>query len=84
VGSGGNKWGGKRCIGDVGEVEERARKGVAGVTCAGELGVADEHVGATVVGEGRAKVIAPGPVFGRAIAGGVMGYNKLARGMNGD
>ena len=47
--------------------------------------MADEDVGATMVGEGGAEVIASGPVFGPggAIVRGVMGDNKLARGMNG-
>ena len=85
VGSGGYKRGGKRCIRNVGEVEEGAREGVEGVTYAGSLSVADEDVGATMVGEGGAEVIASGPVFGPggAIVRGVMGDNKLARGMNG-
>ena len=38
-----------------------------------------------MVGEGRAEVIAPGSVWspGWAVAGGVMGDDKLARGMEG-
>ena len=85
VGSGGYKRGGKRCIRNVGEVEEGAREGVEGVTHAGGLGVADEDVGATVVGEGGAEVIASGTVFGPggAVVRGVMGDNKLARGVKG-
>ena len=85
MGSGRNKRGGKRCISDVGEVEEWAREGIEGVTYAGGLGVADEYVGAAMVGEGGAEVIASGPVFGPggAIVGGVMGDNKLARGVDG-
>jgi len=83
MGSGGNKRWGKRCIRNVGEVEERAWKGVEGVTRAGGLGVGDEDVGTTVVGEGRAEVIASGTMGspGWAVAGGVMGDNKLARGV---
>ena len=66
-------------------MEEGAREGIEGVTRAGRLSVADEDVGATMVGEGGAEVIASGPVFGPggAIVRGVMGDNKLARGMNG-
>jgi hypothetical protein len=85
VGSGWNKRWGRRCIGNVGEVEERAGKGVEGVTRAGELGAADEDVGTAVVGEGRAEVVASGTVGspGWAVAGGVMGVDTLARGMDG-
>ena len=50
----GIKGGGKRCIRNVGEVEEGAREGIEGVTHAGSLSVADEDVGATMVGEGGA------------------------------
>ena len=85
VGSGWNKRWGRRSIRNVGEVEERAGKGVEGVTHAGGLGVANEYVGTTMVGEGRAEVIAPGSVWspGWAVAWGVMGDDKLARGMDG-
>jgi hypothetical protein len=85
VGSGWNKRRGKRCIRNVGEVEERAGKGIEGVTRTGGLGVADEDVGTAVVGEGRAEAIASGTVGspGWAVAGGVMGDGKLARGVDG-
>ena len=85
VGSGGYKRGGKRCIRNVGEVEVGAREGVEGVTYAGGLGVGDEDEGTTVVGEGRAEVIASGTMGspGWAVAGGVMGDDKLARGVEG-
>ena len=47
--------------------------------------MADENVGATMVGKGWAEVIASGTMFcpGGAIVGGVLGDDKLARGMNG-
>jgi hypothetical protein len=85
VGSGWDKRWGKRCIRDVGEMEERRGEGIEGATRAGGLGVGHERVGTTMVGKRWAEVIAPGTTFspGRAVAGGVMGDDKLAGGMHG-
>ena len=81
--SGWFKGGGKRCIRERGEVEHGTGESVEGVAHTGGLCVADEEDGAAVVGEGGAEIVSPGTMFGPGWTGvgGVMGDNKLARGM---